>query len=107
MLPLALFLDVLGLIIACGIGDDYGLVDITGMIFIFTWLYIRGTKVTSMRNKKGIMGGIRKLFTGKWSKFLTPAIGELTPVVGSIGFFWTISVLFTLTEEEAGPEEAR
>lgn len=104
MLPFALALDVAGLLIASGIGDDYGMVDIIGIVFIFSWLIIRGKKRPSLQGKKGPMGFLRKIFTGKWSKFITPAIGELTPVVGSVGFFWTASVLFTLTEAEDEPE---
>ena len=104
MFPLALILDVAGLLIACGAGDDYGVIDVIGIMFIFTWLLIRGKKRPSLQSRRGIMGTARKIFTGKWSRFITPAIGELTPVLGSVGFFWTMSVLFTLTEVESEPE---
>jgi len=106
MLPLAVILDIAGLAVVCCGMDDFGIIDVVGMMFIFTWLLVRGKRLPSMSNKKGPMGMIRKLFTGKWSKFLTPAIGELTPVLGGIGFFWTALVFFTLTEPElVKPEE--
>lgn len=104
MLPLALILDIIGLLITCCGLDDFGIVDIVGMMFIFTWLIIRGHKPPSMNSGKGIMGLLRKIFTNKYSKFITPAIGEMTPVLGGIGFFWTASVLFTLSEPEAEPK---
>lgn len=104
MLPFALFLDFMGLLILCFGFDDFGLLDIIGVIFIDSWLIIRsklkGKSTPSLSGKKGPLGAIRKLFTGKWSRFITPAIGEITPVVGSIGFFWTALVFFTLTEPD-------
>lgn len=107
MLPLALFLDILGLLFTCCGLDDLGIVDITGMMFIFTWLIIRGHRPPSLNNKKGVTGIFRKIFTNKYLKFITPAVGEIMPIVGGIGFFWTMSVLFTLTEPEADPENKK
>lgn len=92
MLPIAIFLDGVGIIIFCFGLDDFGLLDIIGIICIDTWLFFQ--KAAPAR-RGGIAGGIQGLFTGKISKYLTPTLIELTPYVGVIPS-WTISLLFNL-----------
>ena len=97
MLPTALFLDLCGLgLVIFGL-DDLGILDITGMFIFFPWLLIRGHKPPSLRGRKSF-GKIKKLFKNKYLKFLTPLIGETTPWLGGLGFFWTMSVLCNLEE---------
>ncbi len=103
MLPIAFFLDLCGLAIVVFGLDDLGLLDIIGIFIFFPWLLIRGERLPSLagsrsgaRIKKEFL---RKLFKNKHLKFLTPLIGEITPWVGGLGFFWTLSVLFNLEEE--------
>jgi len=98
MLTYALMLDFAGLIVTVCVLDDAGILDIVGMLTIFPWLIIRNKRVTVKEG--GIMGKVKNLFTNKYLKFLTPAIGELTPVLGGIGFFWTATVLFNITETD-------
>jgi len=98
ILPFAIVCDVLGIIIlACGL-DDFGLIDFVPMVIIFTWLMMRGKQIPDRQG--GIFSKIKNLFTNKYLKFLTPLLGELTPVLGGLGFFWTLTVLFNITEEE-------
>ncbi len=102
MLPVAFFLDLCGLGLVIFALDDLGLIDIIGIFIFFPWLLIKGEKLPSLAETKGgarIKGSLAKLFKNKHLKFLTPLIGEVTPWVGGLGFFWTLSVLFNLEEQ--------
>ncbi|HPL72821.1 MAG TPA: hypothetical protein PLI02_02170 [Candidatus Pacearchaeota archaeon] len=102
MLPIAFFLDLCGLAIVVFGLDDLGLLDIIGIFIFFPWLLIRGERLPSLAGTKSgarIKEFLTKLFKNKHLKFLTPLIGEITPWVGGLGFFWTLSVLFNLEEE--------
>lgn len=102
MLPMAFFLDLCGLgIVIFGL-DDLGLIDLAGIFIFFPWLLIRGERLPSLAGTKSgarIKEFLTKLFKNKHLKFLTPLIGEVTPWVGGLGFFWTLSVLFNLEEQ--------
>lgn len=97
MLPVALFLDLCGLIIVIFALDDLGLLDVAGIVIFFPWLILRGERPPSLSGRKSF-GKIKKLFKGKYLKFLIPFIGEVTPWLGGIGFFWTFTVLANLEE---------
>lgn len=97
MLPLAIGLDLIGVILLCVGGDDLGMVDAIGIVFINGWLLLRGKKNTNTQGKGG-MNNIKKVFTGKTTKFVVPTFGELIPYIGSLPF-WTLTVFFNLTEE--------
>ena len=102
MLPIAFFLDLCGLAVVVFGLDDLGLLDIIGMFTFFPWLLIRGERLPSLAGTKSgakIKESLTKLFKNKHLKFLTPLIGEVTPWVGGLGFFWTLSVLFNLEEQ--------
>ena len=103
MLILAIILDIIGVIcfvlnIFFVIGEIPSLIsDIIGMIFIGGWMFFRSGKVgIPERAKKRPENLIRKLFRGKYKKFLTPVVGEVAPFVGALPF-WTLSVYFELT----------
>lgn len=98
MLPFALGLDSIGILLVCFGLDDFGITDIIGIVFINAWLLLRGKKRIESQNKKGAMSDIKKVFTGKTSKFVIPSVAELVPYLGSLPF-WTISVLLNLSEE--------
>lgn len=98
IVPPALLLDLCGLgLVIFGL-DDLGILDITGVIIFFPWLLIRGKKLPSLSGSKNSKK-IKKFFTNKNVRFLTPLIGEVTPWLGGIGFFWTMTVLSNLEEE--------
>lgn len=107
MLPFGIMCDVIGLIILCCGLDDFGLIDIVPMMIIFSWLIIRGKELPNLQG--GLKNKIRNLFTDKRFRFLTPLLGELTPYLGGIGFFWTLTVLLNVmeVEEEELPEEGQ
>jgi hypothetical protein len=98
MIPFALGLDLAGIILFCFGGDDLGILDALGIVFIGFWLLLRGKNNSLGKDKKGAINSIKKFFTGKTSKFIVPAFGELIPYIGAIPF-WTISVLLNLSEE--------
>lgn len=97
MVPLALMLDLTGVILLCFGWDDFGATDAVGILFINTWLLLRGKKTLSRQGKNGATNKIKKIFTGKTTKFVVPTLGELIPYLGALPF-WTISVLLNLEE---------
>ena len=100
MLSGAILLDLAG--VACLLFSADALspiVDIIGIIFIGGWLYFRkGFVPVPERTKRKIKTGfIRRLFRGKWKRYLTPFIGELAPIAGALPV-WTFAVYYELTE---------
>jgi len=97
MLPLAVLLDLIGVILICLGLDDFFITDIVGILLIGGWMFLRSqTIVVPERAKQKVEKGLKKLFRGKWSKFLTPIIGELIPYVGALPC-WTLAVYYELT----------
>jgi len=103
MLPFGIMCDVIGLIILCCGLDDFGLADIVPIMIIFPWLIIRGKELPNLQG--GTKERIMNLFTDKRFRFIVPLFGELTPVLGGIGFFWTLTVLFNVIEREEEEQE--
>ena len=100
MLPLAIILDITGPILLCVGLDDFFLTDIIGIIFIGGWLWFKRGKTAEIpKRKTGFfrMDFLRKLFKGKYKRFLTPFIGEVVFYLGAFPF-WTLSVYFELTD---------
>ncbi|MFZ3054806.1 MAG: hypothetical protein WA091_02405 [Minisyncoccales bacterium] len=99
MLPLAIGLDIIGVILFCYLVDDFGITDMIGIATINVWLILRNKKPRNESGRKGVMENIKKSFTGKQTKFIVPVIGELIPYLGVLPF-WTLSVLFNLIDTE-------
>lgn len=93
MLPLAIGIDLVSIILVCFGLDDFGILDIFGTAFIGGWLFFRKGKIPE---RKGSF--LRRIFTGKMSKFLVPIFGEIIPYLGVLPF-WSLSVYFNLTQE--------
>lgn len=94
----AVIIDLVNIIIVFFGLDDFGAVDIFGIVTISLWSFLRTqTVVAPPRAQTQAKNFLRKIFTGKWSKFLTPIIGEVVPYLG-VGPFWTLSVYYQLTE---------
>jgi len=85
MLPLAFILDTVGEILLPGI------LNVLGVAVITLWLNFRPKKSASSKKE----GFLRKIFQGKWKRFLTPLIGEAF----SFGILpcLTLAVYFELT----------
>ena len=87
MLCVAVILDLVGLILFClcwlGI-DDYGILDVIGLVIIGGWMFIRSG------SKKGAIG--KKLAKRLGLAFF----GELIPFFGGIAPCWTLAVYFEL-----------
>lgn len=96
MLPLAIGLDVIGIILLCFGLDDLGITDIIGIVFIDTWLYFQRRK--KAKNNSGLAGFFKNLFTGNITKYIVPTAVELTPYVGAFPT-WTFSVLINLSQD--------
>jgi hypothetical protein len=97
MLPLAIGLDLVGIILVCVGLDDFGITDTVGIIFIDLWLLMNGKKANSS-GKQGVTSNLKKAFTHKWGKFALPTFTELIPYLGWLPM-WTLAVLFNLDEE--------
>jgi len=97
MLPLAILLDLIGVILICFGLDDFGITDIFGILLFGSWMYFRSqTIAVPEKLKKRAETGLRKLFRGPWKRFLTPIIGEVIPYVGVLPM-WTLAVYYELT----------
>lgn len=98
MMPIAIILDLVGIILIIFGLDDFFITDIIGIIFISTWMFIRsGAVAVPERMQKRTQGRVANLFRGsKWRKFLTPVIGELIPYVGAFPC-WTLAVYYEIT----------
>jgi len=88
MLPLAIILDTVGEILLPGI------LNVLVVILIILWMNFRPKKSASSK-KEGFLEFLRKIFQGKWKRFLTPLIGEAF----SFGILpcLTLAVYFELT----------
>jgi len=99
ILPLAVGIDLASwLLLLIGL-DDFGLLDIAGTTVVGTWLLIRRGK-PSLGKKPQLdpLGLVRGIYTGRFTKFLTPIVNEITPYWGAIVPAWTLSVYFNLIE---------
>jgi len=98
-LLIAILLDLFGIVclvldIFFGVGEIPSWIsDGVGIIFIGGWMFLRSGRVEMPERAQK---GLRKLFRGKWKKFLTPIIGEVAPFVGALPF-WSLAVYFELT----------
>jgi len=89
MLSVAVLLDAVGLIIALagtwfGI-DDYGILDILGMLTIGGWMLLRGGA-----------GGAKEAAKKGLKRFLIASAVEVVPFLGGVAPSWTILVWKTL-----------
>ncbi len=96
MLPAALILDLAGILIPFLALDDYGILDITGIMIFYPWLLIRGHRPPSLNKKKRI-GKIQKLFRGKKSRVVMPLF-EFIPLVGMLPM-WLLLVFFNIKKD--------
>jgi len=103
MISIAGILDLVGVIclvlnIFFGVGEILSWIsDGVGIIFISGWMLFRSRRVeVPERVKRRTERGLRKLFRGKWKKFLTPILGEVAPLVGAFPF-WSLAVYYELT----------
>lgn len=88
MLTIAIMIDGIGFIIFL-LGtwfaiDDYGSLDIFGMITIGGWMYLRSNSLNGAAIKKG------------FRRFITSSIIELVPFLGGASPSWTWLVYKTL-----------
>lgn len=96
MLPLAVFFDLISIILLIFALDDFGILDIFATILFCGWMFSRSQTIAApQRISQKAEGTIKKVFRGKWSKFLTPIIGEVIPYVGALPF-WTLAVYYEL-----------
>jgi len=98
MLVLSGAIDATGIVLLfCGL-DDFGLLDPVGIIFINSWLIMKGKAKVETR-KGGAVGFLKKSFTHPWGKFALPTLTELVFYLGALPM-WTLSVLSNLDVEE-------
>lgn len=83
MLCVAVLLDLVGFLLFCvswlGV-DDYGILDVLGMIIIGGWMFTRGSELNKNIMKKGLRN------------FGFATLVELVPFLGGIAPSWTILV---------------
>jgi len=98
ILPIALFIDVTGILLFCCGLDDFFLLDIVGMVTIGGWLLLKkGDSSTMKGGKKKQINRLKKLLTDKKYRFIITTGGELVPYLGALPF-WTITTYFNLSK---------
>jgi len=102
ILPLAVFIDIIGIILVLFGADDFGILDIVGICTIGSWQLFKAGKISAPKVKKG--GFLKKIFTGKWSRFFVTWGGEIIPYVGWLPF-WTSAVYFQLIQQDEQQSE--
>lgn len=102
ILFLAFLIDLAGVVIILFGADDLGMLDTVGICSIGLWQIFKTGKITAPSVKKGSF--LRKMFTGKWSRFFVTWGGELIPYVGALPF-WTLAVYFQLVSQDEKREE--
>lgn len=108
MLPLAILLDIVGIILVCFGLDDFGTTDAIGLLFIGGWSFFRSqligkapTEIAAPPSraelKKTTKGTTQVAKWGKRLKWLRPVLIclEFIPYVGCF-FWWTLLVIFEL-----------
>jgi hypothetical protein len=89
MFPIALFLDLGGFVILCCGLDDLGILDIIGLFFLGSLMYLRSGTITTTSRAKKIAS---KLFKRIGLAFLI----EIIPFLGNIAPCWTLAVYYEL-----------
>jgi len=85
MLIIAGAIDITGIVLTCFAIDDCGILDITGMLMVGGWMYLRA----------GASGGMTAAKKGL-KKFITASAVEIIPYVGGVSPSWTWLVYSTL-----------
>ncbi len=99
MMFAALLLDCIGVFLLIFGLDDFGVTDIIGIFLIGGWMYSRSGFIAMPKGaEKKAKGWLRKLFRGKWKRYLTPILGEAIPYFGGIALCWTLAVYYELTD---------
>ncbi len=89
----AVLIDIASLIVLCFGVDDFGILDITGLIFVGGLMYIHaGTATVS----KGAQKLVKKTSTTFLKKIGLAFLGEVIPYFGSVAPCWTLAVYFHL-----------
>lgn len=102
ILPLAVLIDLAGIVIVLFGADDFGILDTIGIFTIGAWQVFKTGKISVPGARKG--GFLKKIFTGKWSKFFVTWGGELIPYVGWLPF-WTWAVYYQLIQQKEQQNE--
>lgn len=93
--PLAVLLDLIGLILVFFALDDFFITDIVGIVMIGGWTYFHSGQVQMTQGAQQKLGKMAKRMRRlKWLRPLM-IIGEFIPYVGALPC-WTILVYFEL-----------
>ncbi len=95
MMPLAITLDLIGLILVLFALDDFFITDIIGIAIIGSWTFFRSQQVQMTQRAQQKIGKAAK--QARRLKWLRPLmiVGEFIPYVGALPC-WTILVYFEL-----------
>lgn len=88
MLPLAIFIDLIGIILVLFALDDFFITDILGIIIFGSWMFFRSGATQSRPQRRKIT---KKPPPGPGRKLFSVAIKELIPYLGAFPW-WTIAV---------------
>ena len=87
----ATLIDLAGLIVLCFGLDDFGILDIIGLVFVGGLMFIQSKEITGSKGSQKVM----KKVGGKIAKRLGFSfLGEVIPYFGGIAPCWTLAVIF-------------
>jgi len=105
MLIIALTIDILGIVLICFGLDDFGILDIIGLVIFGTWVFVRSGGEKNLKDQKSLSttkeksAAIKKQGTTLLKRLGRVglragiiSIFEFIPYVGAILFGWTIVV---------------
>jgi hypothetical protein len=95
ILPIAIMLDLIGIVLVCFMLDDFTLTDILGFVVFTPWLLLKGKKPLK-EGKKGWLDKFKNFCKGKNSRLIVPFL-EVVPYLGCLPF-WTILAISNLEE---------
>lgn len=97
ILSLTAILDAIGLILFCYTLDDYGILDIVSICTVGAWSAFKAGRIPPSSKKKGF---VRRVFTGRMSRFIVTFGGEMIPYLGGAFCFLTLGAYHLLMQQD-------
>jgi len=88
-------IDLIGFVILCFGLDDFGIMDLIGLIFVGSLMYIHSQTITAT---SGTQKTVKKFEKKILKRLGLSFLGELIPYFGNLAPCWTLAVYFQLKE---------
>jgi len=111
MMVLALTIDVISVVLICFGLDDFGILDIIGLLIFGTWVFVRSGGQKDIRNQKPVSTKEKTAAIKKQGSTILKRLGrvglragiiaifEFIPYLGAILFGWTLLVIIEFVSD--------